>query len=170
MSERKANFCPRCGTQLVEQQRAGKLRPICPNCDHTVYFDPKVAVVAFVTRGEEVLLVKRALEPGKGKWALPAGFVDADEDPRRAVERETLEETGLVVITEHLLDVLHRPDADGLADIVIAYSVCVTGGTLQASDDAEETRWFSRHSLPEIALTTTSLLVQPWIKGSFDER
>jgi ADP-ribose pyrophosphatase YjhB (NUDIX family) len=53
---------------------------------------------------------------------LPAGRCDAEEDPRRAVERETLEETGLIVETVRLLDLLHRPDADGLADIVIAYS------------------------------------------------
>jgi ADP-ribose pyrophosphatase YjhB (NUDIX family) len=169
MNTRKTDYCPRCGTRLEERERYGKLRPVCPNCDHTVFYDPKVAVAGFVTRGDEVLLVKRILDPGKGKWALPAGFVDAEEDPRRAVERETLEETGLVVETEHLLDLLHRPDADGLADIVIAYSARVTGGLLIASDDAEEAGWFSKDNLPEIALATTNLLIRRWIEGDFGD-
>lgn len=165
MNTRNIQYCPRCGTQLGERERYGKLRPVCPKCNHTVFFDPKVAVVAFVTRGDEVLLVKRTLDPGKGKWALPAGFVDPEEDPRRAVERETLEETGLVVETDQLLDLLHRPDAHGLADIVIAYSVRILGGELLASDDAEEVGWFASTSLPDVALATTNILIQRWIKG-----
>jgi ADP-ribose pyrophosphatase YjhB (NUDIX family) len=155
-----------CGTQLGQQERYGKLRPVCPNCNHTVFFDPKVAVVAFITQGDKVLLVKRVYDPGKGKWALPAGFIEPEEDPRRAAERETLEETGLIVETDYLLDLLHRPDADGLADLVIAYAAHVVGGSLTASDDAEAVEWFARDGLPEIALVTTQLLIQRWLEGS----
>lgn len=166
MNAHNFRYCPKCGSPLTERERYGKLRPVCTGCDHTVFIDPKVAVVAFITQGDEVLLVKRTLDPGKGKWALPAGFVDADEDPRRAVERETLEETGLVVETDHLLELLYRPDADGLADIVIAYSAHVLGGELNANDDAEEVGWFNRSDLPETALVTTHLLIQRWLTGN----
>ncbi len=96
MSERVAHFCPVCGTALEIRERFGKLRPVCPQCGHTVFFEPKVAVVSFVTRGDQLLLVKRTNDPGRGKWALPAGFVEADEDPRAAAERETLEEDDLI--------------------------------------------------------------------------
>lgn len=160
------HYCPKCGSPLTERERHGKLRPVCTNCDHTIFFDPKVAVVAFVTQNDKVLLVKRTLDPGKGKWALPAGFIDPEEDPRRAVERETLEETGLVVEADQLLELLHRPDVDGLADIVIAYSAHVLDGELHASDDAEEVGWFASSNLPEIALVTTNILIQRWIGGS----
>lgn len=166
MTPRAAHYCPLCGTQLEQRERFGKLRPVCPNCDHTVFFDPKVAVVGFIVRGDTVLLVKRVHDPGKGKWALPAGFVEPEEDPRRAVEREMFEETGLIVETERLLDLIHRPDPNGLADIVIAYAIRVVGGDLCASDDAEEVGWFSKHELPEIALATTELLIQRWTEGS----
>jgi ADP-ribose pyrophosphatase YjhB (NUDIX family) len=161
--ERIARFCPLCGTTLEQQERYGRLRPVCPNCKHTVFFDPKVAVVAFVTDGDQLLLVKRKHDPGKGLWALPAGFVEADEDPRDAAARETLEETGLIVEIDRLLDVLHRPDADGYADIVIAYAGRGTGGTLLAADDAEDVAWFACDHLPEIALVTTRLLVRRWL-------
>lgn len=165
MPERPANFCANCGTRLEPVLRFGRLRPVCPNCGYTVYFEPKVAVVSFVVQGEELLLVKRLNDPGKGKWALPAGFVEADEHPAHAVERETVEETGIAIETVRLLDVLHRPDADGAADIVIAYAGRVVGGQLAADDDAEDAAWFARDKLPEIALTTTRLLVGRWLAG-----
>src|SRR5690606_22403272 len=111
--------------------------PVCPSCDHTVYFDPKVAVVVFTLWAEHVLLVKRAIDPKKGFWALPAGFVDADEDPQAAARREVREETGLEARIDRLLDVYHTLDDGGLASIVIAYAATITGGELHADDDAE---------------------------------
>ena len=165
MSERPANFCANCGTPLQQVLRFGRLRPVCPNCGYTLYFEPKVAVVSFVVQAGDLLLVKRANDPGKGKWALPAGFVEADENPRAAAERETVEETGIAIEAVRLLDVLHRPDVDGAADIVIAYEGRVTGGQLAADDDAEDAGWFPREALPEIALTTTRLLVGRWLAG-----
>lgn len=166
MAERPANFCANCGTPLAAVMRFGRLRPVCPNCGYTVYFEPKVAVVSFVVQGDELLLVKRRNDPGRGKWALPAGFVEADEDPARAAERETVEETGIAIEAVRLLDVLHRPDADGAADIVIAYAGQVVGGQLAADDDAEDAAWFARDALPEIALTTTHVLVGRWLAGA----
>ena len=165
MSRRSIQFCPRCGIRLEQRERFGRLRPVCPNCDHTVFFDPKVAVVGLVARGDRVLLVKRTNDPGRGRWALPAGFMDADEDPRRAVERDIREETGLIVETEHLLELLHRPDADGQADLVIAYKMRAVGGELLASDDAEDAGWFAKDSLPDLALATTDLLIRRWRAG-----
>jgi ADP-ribose pyrophosphatase YjhB (NUDIX family) len=165
VSERVAHFCAVCGTALETRERFGKLRPVCPNCGHTVFFEPKVAVVSFVTQGEHLLLVKRTNDPGRGKWALPAGFVEADEDPRAAAERETLEETGMVVRVVRLLDLLHRPDVDGAADIVVAYQAECSGGVLCAADDAEDAAWFARDALPEVALTTTQLLVRRWLEN-----
>lgn len=162
---RSAQYCPQCGAQLRLMERFGKMRPVCSRCDHTVFFDPKVAAVAFVEEDERVLLVKRANEPGKGRWALPAGFVDPEEDPRSAAERETLEETGIAVRAVGLMGVLHRPDADGLADIVIVYRAQVIGGVLCANDDADDVGWFSQDSLPEIALASTQLLIEHWRNG-----
>ncbi len=141
------------------------MRPVCPVCGRVVFYDPKVAVVIFITAGDRLLLVKRRNDPGSGRWALPAGFIDADEDPQAAAIRETREETGLIVVVDRLIDLFHRPDAGGFADIVIAYRAQVVGGSLAADDDAEDAAWFARDDLPETALTTTDALIDRWRAG-----
>lgn len=167
MMRPQPKFCPQCGGPLVWRERFGRPRPVCAQCDHTVFFDPKVAVVGLITQGESVLLVRRLNDPGRGKWALPAGFVDADEDPAQALCREVAEETGLRVTLGGLIGVYHRPDLDGMADLVIAYSATVTGGVLAAGDDAGAAEWFSGAALDTlpIALATTERLLAWWREG-----
>ena len=84
--ESQINFCPRCG-----------LHAVCPQCDWIHFEDPKVAAAVLVEQDGRVLLVRRVNEPYRGLWTLPAGFIDAGEDPAQAAERECLEETGLTV-------------------------------------------------------------------------
>lgn len=88
-----------------------------------------------------------------------------NEDPAAAASREVLEETGLVVKIERLLDVFHTPDDGGLADIVIAYAAAVVGGSLKAADDALDARWFNRDSLPELAFLPTQRILSRWVSG-----
>lgn len=172
MNTEDIRFCPRCGAPVELRERFGKLRPVCTACGHTVFIDPKVAVAALVTRqtstGEEILLIKRANEPGRGKWSVPAGFVEPEEDPRAAVERETFEETGIAVTVDRLITLLHRPDPDGLADIVLIYAAhpVDSSSVLRAEDDAEAVGWFSRDALPEIALASTHYLIERWLAGN----
>jgi ADP-ribose pyrophosphatase YjhB (NUDIX family) len=161
---RVANYCPVCGAPTHMTERYGRLRPVCTACDTTVFFEPKVAVVILIKDGERVLLVQRANEPAKGTWALPAGFVEPDEDPRDAACRETLEETGLTVEISQLIDVLHRPDPHGLADIVIAYRAQIIGGALSAGDDAASAGWFRREEMPQIGFRTTEILLEWWAR------
>jgi ADP-ribose pyrophosphatase YjhB (NUDIX family) len=159
-----------CGTSLEQQHRAGKLRPVCTNCGHIVFFDPKVAVVIFIVQNNTILLVKRAVDPGKGRWAFPAGFVDAGENPQEAARREILEETGLEIEIVRLLDVFARSaDDGGTADIIIAYAARVIGGSLQADDDAEAVAWFTAEDLPALVFATTGILVQRWQDGEITD-
>lgn len=164
---RIANYCPICGSPLISQLHSSRMRPYCRACRQPIYFDPKVAVVVFIERGEQVLLIQRGMNPGKGKWALPAGFVDYDEAPQAAAIRETLEETGLQVQIERLLAVYPKRDK-GLADIVIAYSASVIGGRLAAGDDAAAVGWFSRHSLPPLVFYPSITLTALWQRGELE--
>jgi ADP-ribose pyrophosphatase YjhB (NUDIX family) len=95
---------------------------------------------------------------------LPAGFVEPEEDPRAAAQRETAEETGLEVEITSLLDVLHRPDADGLADIVIAYAGHLIRGELTPGDDAVAAGWFPADDLPPLGFRTTEIVLGHWHK------
>ena len=108
------------------------------------FADPKVAAGILVEQDGKVLLVRRVNEPFKGLWTLPAGFVDADEDPARAAERECLEETGLSVQVSGILDIRWGREHQRGADFVIFYRGQVTGGALQPGDDADEAAWFDR--------------------------
>ena len=161
---RIANFCPRCGGALTRRYHSGRQRPFCRSCDAPIYFDPKVAVVVFIERADEVLLIRRAVDPGQGKWALPAGFVDYDEAPEDAALRETLEETALQVRIKKLLAVFPKKD-EGLADIVIAYSATILTGELCAGDDAAEVGWFRRDSLPPLVFYPSIRLTELWRAG-----
>ncbi|MCY3864438.1 MAG: NUDIX hydrolase [Chloroflexi bacterium] len=164
---RIANFCAICGGPLQNRNAAGRIRPYCPRCDLPVYFDPKVAVVVFIEADDRVLLIQRAVDPGKGKWALPAGFVDYDEAPEAAARRETLEETHLQVRIDKLLAVFPKRD-HGLADIIIAYSAKVLDGEALAGDDAAAVGWFARGNLPPLVFYPSITLTRLWIKGELE--
>ncbi len=155
-------YCPHCGARTAQLERFGKLRPVCPTCGYVHFEDPKVAVAVFIRRQDEVLLVLRANDPERGKWALPAGYVDRGEDPRAAAEREVLQETGLQVQVTRLIDVIY----EGV--IVIIYEASVIGGGLCAADDAAEARWFTRQDLPEIAFRSTQQVLAAWRDDSAD--
>ncbi|MCY3917084.1 MAG: NUDIX hydrolase [Chloroflexi bacterium] len=164
---RIANFCTICGGPLQSRNAAGRIRPYCPRCDLPVYFDPKVAVVVFIEADDRVLLIQRAVDPGKGKWALPAGFVDYDEAPEAAARRETLEETHLQVRIDKLLAVFPKRD-HGLADIIIAYSAKVLEGEALAGDDAAAVGWFAHGNLPPLVFYPSITLTRLWIKGELE--
>jgi len=155
MAETIINFCPHCGTGISHQSKFGKLRPVCPGCNWVYFADPKVAAAVLVRMDERILLVQRNNQPARGLWTLPAGFVDAGEDPARAAERECLEETGLVVHTSSLLDVISGLEHPRGADIVIVYLGQVEGGVLQGRDDADQAGWFALKDLPPLAFEAT---------------
>jgi len=163
---RVARFCPACGRPLGWQTRDGTLRPVCGACGHVVYFDPKVAVAAWIRQDERLLLVRRRGEPMAGYWTMPAGFMDYDEHPEDAVRREVREETGLQARAEQLLQLFHTPADGGLADLVLVYAATVDAGVLLAGDDADAAAWFQRDSLPRIAFLPTQALVRRWLAGA----
>jgi ADP-ribose pyrophosphatase YjhB (NUDIX family) len=158
----EANFCLRCGHALEQRAVDGALRPVCTQCSRVHYFDPKVAVGLLIERDRQLLLVRRRHDPERGKWSIPAGFVDAGEDPARAAEREGLEETHLQVAVTNLLEVYARTGGSEGADILIVYRAKVIGGTLEPGDDASEAGFFSPTDLPELAFASTRLVIARW--------
>lgn len=126
------------------------------------FADPKVAACVLVDVDREVLLVRRATTPHRGKWVLPAGFVDAGEDPVAAGVRECREETGLTVRITALLDVHYANSHPGGADIVIVYKGVVEGGSPKAGDDAAEVGFFPPDALPPLGFSVTKKVLAMW--------
>ena len=157
-------FCPRCGQRLTEREAFGLLRPVCPACGFVHFRDPKVAAAVLLSQDGRVLLIRRDVDPRRGFWALPAGFVEIDELPDEAAVREALEETGLHVAIGGLLSIqrMTNPDKPGM---LLTYQGQVNGGQLQASDDVSEARWFSASDIPwdELAFETTRNSLRAWI-------
>jgi 8-oxo-dGTP diphosphatase len=156
----EVNYCPRCGAKLTQVERFGRLRPVCPACGWVYFADPKVAVAVLLEQGAKILMVRRAVDPARGMWTLPAGFVDAGENPERAAERELLEETGLQARVTELLDVMYGQEHPRGAHIVIFYRAELLSGTLRADDDVDRVAFFSRNDLPPLAFSTTQRILQ----------
>ena len=149
-------YCPRCATPLETRVIIDKPRRVCPNCDFIYFTDPKVGVGVLITQNNKLLLVRRTMNPERGKWSIPAGFLDQDENPRDVAAREVLEETNLRVAVEELLDVYYNPPSDqGGASIFILYRGRLLGGELRAGDDADAAAFFDANDLPELAFAST---------------
>lgn len=159
MSTAHYRFCPYCGTSLQIKPVFAKPRAVCPNCSFIHFTDPKVAAGVLVEQNGSVLLVRRINEPQQGLWSLPAGFIDAGEDPREAAIRECREETGLEVNITELVEVVAGREHNRGADIVIIYGAVVTGGTLHPGDDSDQAVFFPRNQLPPLAFHATRLVL-----------
>ena len=144
---------------MTQAERFGRLRPVCPACDWVYFADPKVAAAALAEQDGRVLLVRRLNDPQRGLWTLPAGFIDAGEDPAQAAERECLEETGLQVHILGLQDVLFGQEHPRGAHILIVYRVEILGGKLRPGDDVDQVAFFARHELPPLAFSTTQKIL-----------
>ena len=146
MSEQR--FCAHCAAALEPRLVEGVQRPACPRCGAVVYEDPKLVACGVVLRGGRVLLVRRALEPGRGLWSLPGGYVNRGEVVEEAAAREVREETGLAVRPRGLVGLFSRRD-DPV--VLAAYVMEADGGALAPSPEALEAGWFPPHALPPLA-------------------
>ena len=159
MANTEFNYCPRCGAKLNYEQLYGKLRPVCPQCKWIHFVDPKVAAAVLIEQAGRVLLVRRNGEPFRGFWSLPAGFINGGEDPAEAAARECLEETGLNVRVNEILDIISGKEHPRGADFIIVYHAEVIGGKLKPDDDADAAEWFARENLPLLAFRATQIIL-----------
>jgi NADH pyrophosphatase NudC (nudix superfamily) len=93
-------FCPVCGGSLEARviKAMDPKRLVCTSCEFIFYLDPKLAVGTIIRDDrDQIVLVRRAIEPGYGKWVFPGGYVDRGEEVLTAAVREAREECGLEV-------------------------------------------------------------------------
>jgi ADP-ribose pyrophosphatase YjhB (NUDIX family) len=150
-------FCPVCGGPLEPRSlRDGEpARLVCTVCSFVFYLDPKLAVGTIITDPENrVVLVRRAIEPGYGKWVFPGGYVDRGEEVRAAAVREAREETGLDVRLDRLINIYSYP---GRVPVIVVYAATMLGGCLDCDEEGLEARFFTQEQIPwgELAFRST---------------
>ena len=143
--------CPQCGTRYAPEPGASSPAS-CAACGHRQFRSADPAVSVLVSDDERVLLCRRTPSSFQGgRWCLPCGFVDFDEDFITAGRREVLEETGLNVEIRSILSVVTNLHTPALHTLVIVLKATLVDGELMAGDDADDAGWFLPSALPDLA-------------------
>ena len=152
-------FCPHCGTPLTTKELEGYQRPACPACGWIHYEDPKVAVAVLVGRAGELLLDRRAIEPGLGFWSFPSGYVNRGEVLEEAAVREVQEETSVDVRIDGLFGVYSER---GNAVVLVVYTAELDGGEAMPYEEVSEVGWFAPDHLPPLAFPHDEAIISRW--------
>jgi ADP-ribose pyrophosphatase YjhB (NUDIX family) len=162
-------FCALCGAPMRREvpPQDRRERPVCTSCGFVHYLDPKVACGTIAERDGRVILVQRNIDPRKGYWSFPCGFMEVDETAEQAALRETREETGLEVELGPHLGTYSYPDSFyGGSVVVVVYHARVVGGTLCPDDDACDARWVDPSEIPweRLAFRSSEAALRDWLR------
>ena len=119
----------------------------CSYCGR--YANRGLSIDAVIIKDDKVLLIQRGVEPNKGFWGTPGGYVGWDESAEDTVKREVKEETNLDVSSLKLVKVASSPSRHPKQVINIVYLTKVEDGNLKHGDDALDAKWFPINNLPE---------------------
>jgi NAD+ diphosphatase len=157
--------CPRCASAL----ESDGARAACARCGSVFYAHSAPCACALVEDADgRVLLARRAVEPDRGKWDLPGGFLEEGEAPVDGLRRELLEETGLEGEPGRFVGAWMDTYGDGpdaVATLNLYYEVHVGGAQPAAADDVAELAWFDRNELPhrdQLAFTSVADALVAW--------
>ena len=143
-------------------------RLVCVRCGFIFYLDPKVAVGTIIRdERNHLLFLRRAIEPGYGRWVFPGGYVDRGEEVHVAAMREAREEAGVEIRLDYLINVYSYPSR---APVIIVYAATIVGGELLWDDESLEGRFFAPEEIPweELAFRSTSQALREYLGGGPD--
>jgi len=157
----KFKFCPICGIQLSLKEKGRKIRLACANCGYVQYRNPVPGVVVVIEKNEQVLLGRRTGSFGNGKWGLPQGYIEFDEDFLTAATREVEEETGLKVEIRSILNVVSNFLSPRLHTLAIVLLARFKSGEPRAADDLDALEWFPLEGpLPDMAFEADEFIIR----------
>ncbi len=156
----EVSYCERCGTALVARFQEDRDRPTCPSCGFIHYLDPKVAVAVVLSYEGGVVLGRRNINPGKGRWSFPAGYVNRGEVLEEAAVREVAEEMGVIARLTGLVGVYSERDEPV---VVVVYGAEVESGTPRPDgNELSEVGRYAPGALPELAFPHDVRILDDW--------
>ncbi|HEY9844074.1 MAG: NUDIX hydrolase [Candidatus Sericytochromatia bacterium] len=154
-------FCPSCGGQIDYRipEQDDRPRAVCLACNRVHYQNPHIVVGVVAFWQEQVLLVKRGIEPRTGFWALPAGYLELAETTEDGARREAWEEAGAELELRHLLAVYNLAH---LSQVQILYLAELKHPNVFAGPESLEVGLFSPESVPwdQLAFPSVSLALK----------
>lgn len=134
---------------------------MCTSCRFVFYLGPKLVAATIPEQDGHVLLTRRSINPAKGRWTFPGGFVDFGESATAAAARETFEETGLTVDLGGLVGVYSYSDSP----VIVVYRALVTGGTLGTCAENDMVEWVKPADIPwtELAFPSTQAALSDFL-------
>ena len=158
-------FCRNCGTAVayrVPDDGDTRERAVCPQC-HTIHYENPLNVVGTipVMPDGRVLLCKRNIEPRRGKWTLPAGFMELGETTAEGAARETDEEAGALLTMGRLFSVISVPR---VGQVHLFYCATLDSDAFAPGPETVEARLFHESEIPwdELAFRTVSTTLRLW--------
>jgi ADP-ribose pyrophosphatase YjhB (NUDIX family) len=120
-------------------------RLTCPDCGYIAYENPKVVAGAVVAVGTQILMCRRAIEPRRGFWTLPAGFLELHETPEEGACREAWEEARARIAIDALLGVYSIPR---ISQVQLIYRATLAEPGFEAGPESTEVRLFDWMDIP----------------------
>lgn len=156
---RKYKYCPECGSELSDKKIEGRKRKYCGKCGWINYLNPVPATASLLREKDKVLLVRRGIEPCRGKLALPGGYIELGESPETAALRELKEETGIEGEIEKLIGVYPQESPHYGTVLVVGYLIRRIGGKLSPGSDVTSAE-FTHPEVDSIAFESQRLMLK----------
>lgn len=144
-NNRRLAFCPACGTAFTGERLDKFERQRCPHCHRVQYLNPAPGVAVLIRDHQQRILIGRRSETTTygGKWCLPGGYIEYEETFIEAAHREVLEETGLTIRLQGIINVVSNHLDDCHHTLVIVLVAERLAGEAVPGDDITELRWIS---------------------------
>tara|TARA_B100002051_G_scaffold169863_1_gene160446 strand:- start:131 stop:538 length:408 start_codon:yes stop_codon:yes gene_type:complete len=123
------------------------------------YIDPKVVGVGILEIDGKILLVKRGIEPGYGLWSMPSGYINRFEKVEDAIERELLEECGIIVKAEWISGVY---SSENSPIILLVWNLSYISGDVKPLDETLEVAFYSIDKMPKLAFEHDQKIISDW--------
>lgn len=138
-----------------------KERLSCPDCNFILYDNPKLVVGSIVEHKGKIILCKRAIEPSKGKWTMPAGFLENDETTEEGAMREAMEEAELTIEIIGLLGVFNLPHVN---QVQLVYRAEMVNDHFAAGHETDDVKLFAWDDIPwdDLAFPSVEMSLHYW--------